>query len=195
MSEDSVFRDLIRRVRAGEEAAAAELVRLHEPVIRRVVRLKLRLQPALRRVLDSMDICQSVLSSFFVRAASGQFELDQPEDLCRLLAIMTRNKVIDQGRKPHVRHEEQPPDTAGPEERGSAAADPGRLAAGKDLLEQVRRRLSAEEHYLAEQRLLGRSWIDLAAEVGDSPDALRKKHARALDRVAHQLQLDEFHHE
>jgi hypothetical protein len=33
-----------------------------------------------------MDVCQSVLMSFFVRAASGQFDLDRPEDLARVLA-------------------------------------------------------------------------------------------------------------
>ena len=33
----------------------------------------------LRRVLDSTDICQSVLASFFVRAALGQYDLDTPE--------------------------------------------------------------------------------------------------------------------
>ena len=29
----------------------------------------------LRAVLDSMDICQSVLKSFFLRAAAGQFDI------------------------------------------------------------------------------------------------------------------------
>jgi RNA polymerase sigma-70 factor (ECF subfamily) len=39
-----------------------------------------------------MDICQSVLASFFVRAAVGQFELDRPEPLVGLLIGMARNK-------------------------------------------------------------------------------------------------------
>src|SRR5262249_31237363 len=50
----------LRRVRAGERAAAAELVRRYEPQIRLEVRLRLR-DRRLRRLFDSTDICQSVL--------------------------------------------------------------------------------------------------------------------------------------
>jgi hypothetical protein len=31
------------------------------------------------------DICQSVMASFFVRAAAGQFNLERPDELIRLL--------------------------------------------------------------------------------------------------------------
>ena len=84
MPEQSQFRDLIRRVRERDQEAAGELVRRYERAIRRVVRIHLR-DDRLRRVLDSMDICQSVLASFFVRAALGQYGLDSPEQLLRLL--------------------------------------------------------------------------------------------------------------
>jgi hypothetical protein len=67
MAEEPTFRELIRRVRAGEEQASAKLVRRYEPAIR--VRLR---GPHLRRLLDSMDAGQSVLLNFFVRAAAGQ---------------------------------------------------------------------------------------------------------------------------
>jgi DNA-directed RNA polymerase specialized sigma24 family protein len=87
VTEPSAFEDLIRRVRAGDEAAAAELVRRYETLVRRTVRLRLR-DPRLQRLLDSVDICQSVLASFFARAALGQFELNTPQDLCRLLTAM-----------------------------------------------------------------------------------------------------------
>ena len=73
MSEESAFRDLIRRVRAGDEDAAKEIVRIYEPAIRREARVRL-VDPRLRRLFDSMDICQSVFASFFVRAAMGQYE-------------------------------------------------------------------------------------------------------------------------
>src|SRR5215468_1887286 len=98
MPADDQFADLIRRVRAGDEDAAAELVRRYEPSIRRVVRVHLR-DPRLRRVLDSTDVCQSVLASFFVRANLGQYELDTPDSLLRLLAAIARNKVTNQALK------------------------------------------------------------------------------------------------
>ena len=64
------FEDLIRRIRMGEAEAAAELVQRFEPEIRREVRIRLT-DPKLRRVVDSIDICQSVLGNFLVRAALG----------------------------------------------------------------------------------------------------------------------------
>jgi hypothetical protein len=41
MSEDTTFADFIRRIRAGDDRAAQELVERYEPVIRREVRLRL----------------------------------------------------------------------------------------------------------------------------------------------------------
>src|SRR3954469_24678427 len=95
MPDRSEFQDLIRRVRAGDDAAATELVRIYEPAIRRAARVRLG-DSRLRRLFDSMDICQSVLASFFVRAAMGQYELDQPDQLLKLLTRMATNKLANQ---------------------------------------------------------------------------------------------------
>src|ERR1041384_143898 len=97
-SGDSPFAELLRRGRAGGQRAAGGLVRRYEPLSRRTVRLRLK-NPRLGRVFDSMDICQSVLASFFTRAAVGQYQLDSQEDLVKLLAVMTRHKVATQARK------------------------------------------------------------------------------------------------
>jgi hypothetical protein len=39
-----------------------------------------------------MDICQSVLATFFVRVAAGEYDLKEPDDLIKLLPNMTRNE-------------------------------------------------------------------------------------------------------
>src|SRR5438309_2196398 len=97
MSAPDSFDDLIRRVRAGDQAAAAELVRRYEPAICRAVRFRLA-DSRLVRLLDSMDICQSVLASFFVIAAAGQYDITQPEQLLKLLVAMARNKLALEAR-------------------------------------------------------------------------------------------------
>jgi hypothetical protein len=74
MTPDSDFEHLIGQVRRGDEHAAAELVRRYEKALRLAVHVRLS-DPGLRRLLDSTDICQSVLASFFVRVAAGQYEL------------------------------------------------------------------------------------------------------------------------
>jgi RNA polymerase sigma-70 factor (ECF subfamily) len=180
------------QVRAGDEQAAAELVRLYEPAIRRAVRVRL-LDTRLQRVLDSMDVCQSVLASFFLRAAGGQFELDRPEQLLKLLATMARNKVISEARRQQAEcRDVRRLDPAGLDEMKmlAPAATPSEQVTMQDLLQQVRRRLSDEERQLVDQRALGRDWPEIAAELGGNAEGLRKRLTRALDRVAQELGLE-----
>jgi RNA polymerase sigma-70 factor (ECF subfamily) len=191
MAEGNTFRELIARVRGGDEAAARELVRTYEPAIRRTVRLRLA-DPRLRRVLDSTDICQSVFGSFFARAALGQYDLEDPPQLLRLLVNMSRKKLID-----HERHERAArrdmtrTQGAGVMEFEVAAPQPtpSQEVAADELLQEMRKRLSPDERRLAEQRAAGRDWAGIAADEGDSPEALRKKLGRAVDRVAEELGL------
>jgi RNA polymerase sigma-70 factor (ECF subfamily) len=193
VSDDLSFPELIRRVRARDEQAAADLVRRYEPAIRVAVRVRLS-EPALRRAFDSMDIWQSVLANFFVRAALGQFELDKPEQLLALLATMARNKVTNYVKKQRAaRRDYRRLERGDAEERALAAPgpSPSQLLANRELLQAVHSRLSAEERQLAEQRALGRSWAEIAAEAGERPDTLRLRLARALDRVATALRLDD----
>ena len=98
MIEEVDFQDLIRRICAGDEAAASELVRTYEPAIRCAARVRLS-DSRCCRLFDSMDICQSVLGSFFVRAALGQYELERPEQLLGLLVDMSRKKLVDRARE------------------------------------------------------------------------------------------------
>jgi RNA polymerase sigma-70 factor (ECF subfamily) len=193
MPDDVSFRDLIQRIRAGDGGAAAELVQGYEPTIRMMVRRRLT-DPALRRLFDSMDICQSVLASFFVRATSGQFELEEPQQLLRLLAVMARNKVASQAQKQAAARRDLrrlKPGGLEAAEVADPAPSPIEAIVGADLLREVRRRLSPEERRLAEERSLGRTWTEIAADGGESPDRLRMQLARAIDRVAQELQIED----
>ena len=91
---DNPFVAYVSRIRDGDQSALEELVQCYTPVIRLEARMRLR-SAHLRAVLDSMDICQSVLKSFFLRAAAGQFDIDRPEDLRRLLVKMACNKSLE----------------------------------------------------------------------------------------------------
>lgn len=198
MTGDDAFRTLIQQVRAGDQQAASELVRQYEPAIRRAVRMRLT-DPRLNRVLDSMDICQSVLASFFVRAAAGQFEMEKPEQLVKLLVTMARNKLLDQARKQQATRRDQRRVAAADAEELEAVpgtgSTPSQVLVGKELLQRVRDELSDEERYLVDQRILGRDWPDIAAELGERPDTLRMRLTRAMNRVASRLGLDEVPHE
>jgi RNA polymerase sigma-70 factor (ECF subfamily) len=192
MSEANAFAELVRRLRAGDSQAASELVRQYEPAIRLEVRCRLT-DRRLRRVFDSMDVCQAVLGSFFVRAAAGEYDLDRPEQLLGLLKEMARRKLAHEARQQRAqRRDVRRAEGLDGEGRQAAALDPtpSRVVAGQDLLDEVRRRLSPEERRLAELRGQGRQWADIATELGGTAQARRKQLARALDRIAEELGLD-----
>ncbi len=191
MPDPTEFADLIRRVRDRDPDAAQELVRRYESAIRRIVRIRLR-DANLRRLLDSTDICQSVLASFFIRTALGQYEVDSPESLLNLLAAIARNKLANQANRLKARRRDIRRDAAGGDAAPQVpddASDPSEQASARELLDKVRNRLNPDERYLAEQRALGRGWQELADESGGTDVALRKKLTRALNRVMAELGL------
>jgi hypothetical protein len=59
-----------------------------------------------------------------------------------------------------------------------------------DLQQEVRRRLAADERQPLELKNQGHDWAAIAAEVGGAAESLRKKLARAIDRVVDELGLD-----
>lgn len=189
---EATFTDLITRVRGGDEQAATDLVRRYEPEIRREVRFLLR-DPFLRRSFDSMDICQSVMGSFFLRAALGEYDLDRPEDLIRLLISMTRNKVVDATRRQRAqRRDHRRATSIESMDVEARTPSPSAVVEGRELLAVFRDRLSADERQLADLRAQGQEWADIAKEVGGTPDARRKQLTRAIARVSRELGLDEL---
>ncbi len=104
--ECETFRELLERVRTGDAGAAEQLVRAYEPEIRRYARMRLT-DSRLRHALESVDVCQSVLANFFVRAAAGVLDPEGPEQMLKLLATMVRNKVLDHARKQNAARRDQ----------------------------------------------------------------------------------------
>jgi RNA polymerase sigma factor (sigma-70 family) len=90
------FDHLLRRARGGSHAAVEELIEHYRPYVVRVVRR--RLHKRLRSLFDSSDFVQTVWTSFFADPAKlASFE--DPESLLRYLAVMARNKVVEEFRR------------------------------------------------------------------------------------------------
>lgn len=193
MSQGLSFAELVQGVRGGDDEAAAEILRRYEPAVRRAVRYRLT-DTRLRTTLDSADICQSVMASFFLRAAAGQYEMDSPQGIMQLLIGMAKKKLAMQVRKQRAQRRDNRRLAAGPIEElplADRAHSPSQQVAAKELLGEVRRRLSAEERQLVEWRQENVEWVEIAARLGSTPEAVRKKFTLALDRVAVQLGLEE----
>ncbi len=181
------FDELMGRVRGGDESAAAELLSIYEPEIRRDIRLRLT-NRKLRRLVDSIDISQSVFGNFFLRAVHGEFKLERPEQLLGLLSRMATNKVIDRHRHEKSRRLQDTLDDP-IEDRSVISREPtaSQIVSGKELVGQFQQRLSEQERQIAELRRSGSSWNDIAISFGENSDAIRKRLQRACNRVMLEL--------
>jgi RNA polymerase sigma-70 factor (ECF subfamily) len=196
MTGPATFEQLIQRVRQGDEQAAGELVRLYEPEVRRFIHFRLT-TPALRRFVDSLDICQSVLANLFVHLDRGSLQLDNPDQLRRLLITMARNKLHDHARKMKAARRDARRLATGDghlDHVADSTAEPDEQIMNEELVVALRAQLSKDELYLVDQRFAGRSWNELAEELNTGADALRKRMTRAMDRAAAELGFVEENH-
>ena len=192
MSYDDQFEGLLYRVRRGESDAAFELVRRYESAIRVAVRTHLS-DPALRQQFDSVDICQSVLASFFVRAAAGQYDLQEPGQLVALLTRMAHNKLAMQVRSQHqqrrdVRRVSSISTT--PAMPADKSPGPQQQAVDRDLLSRAYGLMDPEVRQIADCRAGGTEWDEIAARLGGTAEARRKQFRRAMDEIARTLEIE-----
>jgi DNA-directed RNA polymerase specialized sigma24 family protein len=110
---------------------------------------------------------------------------------------MARNKVLNLARDRKREKEARKAPVAQPSEPIDQAADstPSVIhsLAVNELLDRARRLLGKDERWLVEARLAGKTWNEIGAESDESPEAVRKRYSRALERIAGQLGLDESH--
>ena len=185
MIPNEEFDELITRIRAGDPAAATELVQQFEPQIRREIRLRLT-DRQLRQTLDSIDISQSIFGNFFVRATLGEFDFDRPEQLLGLLATMARNKVIDHHRR--LKTQKNTLEVAR-KKKNNEQTTASSIIAGKELVEEFQSRMSEEEKIIAGLRKDGRTWAEIGNQLHEKPEALRKRLSRACDRIMLELEI------
>jgi DNA-directed RNA polymerase specialized sigma24 family protein len=190
------FREMMRRMRAGDEQAAEQFVRACEPHIQQAVRFPLRYH-RLHNVLDCADISQAVLADFFRRKLAFRESLKTHAQCLRLLVRMARCKVMDEVRKSQALCRDQRRRDGQLSDELAALVDhrdaaPGGIAADNELAGEVYRRLSDKERLLAQLRSSGLDWITIARIYGSTPDSARKKLARAMRRIGHELGLQPF---
>ncbi len=177
------FRDLLRRVKQGDKPAAFELVKSYEPMIRAVVRHRLH-NPLMRRQFDSLDICQSVMASFFPGVMENHFKVDDPKQLMALLLQMARNKLAHQMR----RHRQKCRDVANAISADSSSfgelpgtqLPPDRVAASREELNHLLEQLDDDTRRIALMRGEGYEWQEIAQVMGGTAEARRKQLQRAI---------------
>jgi RNA polymerase sigma factor (sigma-70 family) len=186
------FAILIDRVRRGDQDAAVELIRKYEVVIRVTVRSRLK-DTRIRSIVETMDIVQSVFAGFFNGTAKNQFDLQQPDDLVRLLVTMTKNKVASQYRLHHAdkRNIDQRKDLGeGSLDDIGRENSPEKIVEARELWSAVHEQMTLHQRAIAEARIQGKSWQEVAEEVGGTAESCRKVLSRAVKEIMPKLGLE-----
>ena len=189
-AESELLASWIEGIKAGNQAAAAELVRHYEPEVRRFVRFRLN-DPRLRRLIDSVDVCQSVMVRFFQGIQAERLSVEHPLQLLKLLTTMARNSLLDHARKVKVRRHISGNglETDHMANVADRRTNPSEKLEEADLVDLIRSRMRPDEQRALDQWLLGQGWEDMSQEFNCEPDALRKRLTRAIDRATKELGL------
>jgi RNA polymerase sigma-70 factor (ECF subfamily) len=181
MPEESSFTDLVGRLRAGDEAAAALVV---EEYARRLVALaRNHLDRRILRKEDPEDVLQSVFKSFFHRCAGGQFRLDSREDLWALLVRLTLHKCghrLDYFRaaRRDVQRETPPPPTADTPAAGWEALtrepSPVEAVLLAETVERLLGGLEPHQQQIVQLSLQGEPVAGVAARLGLSERTVQR---------------------
>src|SRR5262245_28793885 len=176
--EGSVTR-WVTALRGGDMTAAQ---RLWERYHRRLVGLaRHKLRSARRRAADEEDVVQNAFHSFFQGVAKGRFpQLDDRDNLWRLLVVITARKALDQLAHEHSQRQ------GGGTLQGESRISPNGADRGGAAIEQVVGDEPTPEFaaQVAEefQRLLDRLGDDTLRRV-----AVRKMEGLTADEIAGQL--------
>jgi RNA polymerase sigma-70 factor (ECF subfamily) len=188
MDPEQSFALMIGRLRAGDDAAAGEIVSRFS---RRLAGLaRSRMGGQMRQKMDAEDVLQSVFKSFFVRHADGQFEPTGWDNLWTLLSVIAVRKCCKHWTfyQADCRDVDRESSAGG----GSSATwepfdrepTPDEAAAVADTVEQLMRGLDNRGREILSLRLQGRLVEEIGEEVGCAERTVR----RVLDRVKSRLQ-------
>lgn len=168
---------LLERFQSGDDAAATELFERFSQRLASLVQS--RLSRKLARRLDAEDVVSSAYRSFFVRARDGQFSVDEPGDLWRLLAQMTLNKLYRGAARHNADrrslNREQHDVFNQPNQIADVATAPELEVIVADQLEYLMAQLPEATGRVLELRLQGNDVEEIAALVGRSSRTVRRQ--------------------
>lgn len=170
-------------VRTGDGCALAQLWSRYYQ--RLVALARRRLGPARHGVCDEEDIAAEAMHSFFRRARAGSYpELENREDLWRLLAAITKRKAVSQLRhdrslKRSTSEEHDVVDSAIWAEqlvRGAVGdRSPEERAIFRETLTHLLAGLSDELREIAISRLQGYTIVEIAGQIGRSVPTVERR--------------------
>jgi RNA polymerase sigma-70 factor (ECF subfamily) len=181
--------DLLAQWRAGDEQAARQLFDRYVSQLLALARRRISQRIAGR--VDAEDIVQSVFRTFFKRAREGQFHIEDPEDLCKLLARITVHKTLRQVAF-HKRGKRDVGMEAGQGDEDhdhlmavlASEPTPDETAVFLDELEHYLAKMTDEDRRILEMRMDGYSNVEIAGKLGITDRKIR----RLMERIRGQAE-------
>jgi DNA-directed RNA polymerase specialized sigma24 family protein len=153
-------RTLLLRVQRGDEVAQAQS------------------SPELARRVDPDDLVQSIFRTFFRRAAKGEYDVPEGEELWKLLLVIGLNKIRAAGahhraarrdvRQTVSLHEQ------GPGAAGKHAADEEARLVLRTLIDELLHDMPATRRQIIEQRIEGCEVAEIAAKTQRSKRSVER---------------------
>jgi RNA polymerase sigma-70 factor, ECF subfamily len=186
---------MIGGLRRGDEAVVRDFCARYGEQLHRVA--KKHLGTALRRRVGPEDIVQSACRSFLRRAHGGEFQIEDAEELWRLLCAITLAKVREHTRF-HLRKKRdlgrERPSDAPPGRSRSAGFDtadphptPAEAAEFADLFETAFTSLDEEERRIVDLKLQELTNEEVAEQIGSSERTVRRLLKRVQGRLSRLL--------
>ncbi len=176
---------------SGDEDAARQLFDRYADQL--VVLARKRISQRLASRIDPEDIVQSVFRTFFRRDREGKFHLEEPDDVCKLLARITVHKTFRQ-----IAYHKRKKRDAGQETAQSDDSQelllklmggeptPEEATSFLDTLTNFLDKLAPEDRRILELRMEGYSNVEIADLLGISDRKIR----RVMERVRAQAEKE-----
>ena len=184
--------DLLEKARAGDEAAANQIVTRFEPELRTLIRA--RLPQKLRKVFDSGDALQEVWRSFLCPKRGAENAVVPASDQIRAyLMTMVKNRVSEEHRKFTQTRKydlglERPlihtlGDKTTPVDLPSQDPTPSQICMADEALKGMLKGQPSKEQFMLERRHLGWTHGEIADAIGQTERTVR----RFFEKLQHRM--------
>lgn len=194
MNENGSFDDFMARLDAGSYTAAFRLFQLYGQ--RLIALARSRLDERIRQKLDPDDLVLSVLNSFLIRNASGDYDLTDWGGLWTLLVRITINKCMNGNQHFRTLKRNVGIEVAAQAGDGMSAAgwdfidrqpQPHEAAVLTETMQLAMRGLDDTECKIIEMWLQGYSHREIASELKQPQASVQRTIARVRARLQRML--------
>jgi RNA polymerase sigma-70 factor (ECF subfamily) len=189
--EGASDRSLLRRFRSGQSDASTQLYLRYAKRLQALAAS--RSSPELARRVEPEEIVQSVFRTFFRRAARGEYDIPDGEELWKLLLVIALNKVRAAGAFHRAAKRDMRQTAGGAAFDRAVEAEPGRdeaaLAVLRMVVDELLEAMPAPHRQMVEMRIEGYEVAEIAERAGRSK--------RSVERVLQDFRarLDALIHE